>query len=63
MAAKLKGRRYTFVVAADTDEPQEDTVSEGQECPQCGERRMDRLVVREGGDSVRCETCGTIFEL
>ena len=39
-----------------------DRVSEANGCPSCGEREMDRLVWEDDGESVRCATCGTIYD-
>ena len=39
-----------------------DRVSETNSCPSCGEREMDRLIWEDDGESVRCATCGTIYD-
>ena len=33
----------------------------GQECPNCGEERMDKLEWDEDGTEVTCLTCGTKY--
>jgi len=43
----------------DTDEG---LVSCGWACPTCGERRQDWLSCGDD-DSIRCETCGCIYEI
>jgi hypothetical protein len=43
-------------------ETQEERVGPGAECPQCHERRADRLEVRED-NSVQCSECGTVYEV
>ena len=37
-----------------------DKVRDKWGCPECGERRVDRLVWTEGGAAVWCERCGTV---
>lgn len=63
MTRTLKGNRYAFIIEAEADEPepQEELVGPQMACPQCGERRMDYLVSEDG--VIRCETCGTVYEL
>jgi len=41
--------------------PQDEVVTEGNECPKCGEPRIDWLVWNEIGDEVRCATCGAQY--
>lgn len=63
MTRKLEGLRYDFVVEADAD-PEPDAgemVHLKWACPQCGERRADYLIPDD--NAVRCETCGTVYEL
>ena len=38
-----------------------DRVNYGQECPCCGEDRMDYLVWDDDGETVRCATCGVTY--
>lgn len=59
MTVKLVGRRYGFVIDADGEE---DKVDDASACPQCGECHVDKLETRDDG-SVRCATCGTVYEL
>ena len=63
MTRKLEGRRYDFVIEANAEpEPQEDELVQPKwACPQCGERRMDYLILDD--DTVRCQSCGTAYEL
>lgn len=62
MTRKLEGRRYQFVIDADAEpEPQEERVGPQMACPQCGERRMDYLIPDD--NTVRCQSCGTAYEL
>ena len=35
-------------------------VEESDRCPKCGERDADRLVWQDD-DTVRCQTCGTLY--
>ena len=42
-------------------EREEDTVSDGQECPGCGEARMDELTWDDAGEEVTCQTCGKVY--
>jgi len=42
--------------------PQDDVVSDGAECPKCGEPRIDWLVWQDG-ETLRCETCGAEYML
>lgn len=39
----------------------DDLVDEGFECPHCGERRVDQLVICDGW--VECDTCGQGYEV
>ena len=43
---------------AETD----DVVEDGNECPECGEARMDWLICG-ADDTVKCATCGTVYAL
>jgi len=40
-----------------------DTVDSGDECPACGERRVDALEINLDGDTVLCLTCGRVYAL
>jgi len=40
-----------------------ETVLEGDECPDCGEDRIDYLVWQSDGVTVRCSTCGEEYQL
>jgi protein-arginine kinase activator protein McsA len=46
-----------FVMSAEDDDP----VAESAGCPNCGERRMEQLVNRDG--VVTCATCKTVYDL
>ncbi len=39
-----------------------DLVSEANRCPSCGECDVDRLAWEDDGESVRCATCGLIYD-
>lgn len=42
----------------------EDLVEEEWKCPFCGERRVDYLVWQgEDGEIIRCEICGTLYQI
>ena len=43
---------------AETD----DVVEDGNECPECGEARVDWLICGDD-DTVKCATCGTVYAL
>ena len=36
-------------------------VEHGQECPKCGEERMDYLEWDDDGTQVTCSTCGHVY--
>jgi len=39
----------------------EDLVAAGDQCPECGERRMDALGWAPDGEAVRCASCGAVY--
>lgn len=43
------------------DDDGNECVTENSKCPCCGERRMDELVW-EDDDTVKCATCGTVYD-
>jgi hypothetical protein len=47
----------------DHPEPEGDLVDAGDGCPQCGERRMDQLVMDDAGDGVLCIACGRRYHI
>lgn len=55
--------RLTFNTGCErtANRPASDLVTSHNACPSCGERDMDRLVWEHDGESVRCATCGTIY--
>ena len=51
-----------LLAVADTlDPPFGSPVDPEDACPQCGEKRSDRLVWRDD-DTVRCASCGTTYQ-
>ena len=40
----------------------DDVVEDGNECPECGEARMDWLICQDD-DSIKCTTCGHVYRL
>jgi len=46
----------------DTYTPTDEVVSDGAECPNCGEPRIDWLVW-QNDETVRCTTCGAEYTL
>ena len=44
------------------NEDGDELVVENCKCPSCGERRMDYLVIYIDNE-VRCQTCGTTYEV
>jgi len=45
-----------------TDRDRQDLAPEACACPNCGERRVDELVLHED-ETVHCETCGWDYVL
>ena len=55
--------KHSAMIVALSDDPimarwDAGLVEVGQECPNCGEERMDWLVWDDDGELVTCETCG-----
>ena len=52
-----------MVVVADrpAPKPTEDMVDSGEECPKCGEGRVDWLLVKEVNGCIHCQTCGNTY--
>jgi len=40
----------------------DDVVEDGNECPECGEARVDWLICQDD-DTVKCATCGMVYAL
>ena len=41
--------------------PKDQLVRVSKACPQCGERREDKLHLAEDGVAIDCATCGCVF--
>jgi len=37
-------------------------VDEKFACPNCGEQKMDWLIWDEDADTVKCQSCGTVYD-
>jgi ribosomal protein S27E len=52
----------------DDDEPEPDFIIDAEQdddafaCPRCREKRHDRLVFQEHDFTVRCASCGHVFD-
>ena len=45
-------------------DPSDEVVSDGFECPWCGEPRVDWLVLdADGSEDVHCQTCGGTYNI
>jgi len=56
--ALLGSMEFSDLKAKFEEAGKEDEVQEAAACPSCGERRVDKLVWDEDGDSITCSSCG-----
>jgi uncharacterized Zn finger protein len=38
-----------------------DVVYPGEECPQCGENSLEKLIMDEDCEKVTCRSCGVVY--
>ena len=57
-----EGRDGDVLPEGDKWDETDEVVEDGMECPKCGEARHDWLICQDD-DTVKCATCGHIYEL